>query len=157
MHQHLVRRRLAHIDDGQPLVVPSSNLTAWSEAEVLSRGPGASSGDHARPPLCRWGGSWCPNLTAVRRGHSATGGLVAGWLEATGPTDCARASSWAGGSAGLLLLMVGGDEGHSTPASCGAHAPSCWAACSRLTTSSSFSSPARPIMGAGGLGVKSGL
>src|SRR5262245_7766867 len=156
MDEDLLRRRLPHIDDRQAVQVPGRNLAARPQTQVLLHQRRPSGGGHPRPPLCRRPAAVPADLPAVRRAARAGATAGADWRAVTGPTDCPLVSSWAGGNAGLLL-GGGGDDGHSTPASCGAHAQSCWAACSRLTTSSSLSSPASPIMGAVALGVKSGM
>src|SRR5262249_33192590 len=122
----------------------------------LARRGRSSRGGHARPPLGRRAAAAPAGTIAVRRGARADVTAGADWPVATAPTGCALAPSRAGGSAGLLLGF-GGDDGHGTPASCGAHAPSCWVVCSRLTTSSRVSNPMNPILGERNLDVKSGL
>src|SRR5271165_5951671 len=100
MHQHLLRPRLPHVDDGQPLMVPGRDLAARPETRgpICSNWGNASGGGHDWPPLACRAGAAPAEAIAVRRDDRADTTAGVDWPAATDPSDCVSVPSRAGGS-----------------------------------------------------------
>src|SRR5262249_55460790 len=161
VREYLLGSRLPHVDHGQALALPGTQLLC-RQAQGKGLAPsipsipsitGGRGGRHEAPPLRMGVGGRCLSSVGARRVGRADAAAALDWPVAGTPTDCMPARSWAGGSAGGIGGGGGrGEDGHGTPPSCG---PQVWAARSLATTWRRLSSPLCPIMAGGGMDGKS--
>src|SRR6266545_7066420 len=98
MREHLLRARLAHIDDREAVVMPGLELVLSPKGvcrpSLGLRRAGGSGCTHPRPPSvgCRW------SAIAAQSAGSAGTGDADDWQAGVAPRASAASESWAGGS-----------------------------------------------------------